>query len=452
MIFNKIIRILIYIGIILMPITTLKIPIIQAVFRGLADYACFYPFLVALLLWGLLIIGTNRQVVWPKNKLFVLLLCFIAWVIISGAFNIDSIIDNQILGLSGINRFFSLFIGLCFYVFVVLLIYNFLSNSKALLNDVQKICIVMMAIAGMYSVFEIGSYFQLANFYELKMGMDVLVHGDASFDPRLRSICQEPSFFAMLVSFAFPWIVSAVFDYKKYQLLLIVFNLYVMLMAFLTTSRSLYVICIIELIIWLVLSRDRWMIRRSLYLLPIILLVVIVGGYYVESYMWMDFNVVDVFLSFNKMDSVSNITRYSAQLAAFDMFVDNPIMGVGLGQYCFYYLQYLPDFGFSSPEVVLNVNEDNIPITHGLYARILAETGFVGFVLWMGMIVISLFDLFKKRKEANEKYRYNNMIVSLVGISMVGFMHDSFSLFYFWVLLSICLIVTTKDCELEDDE
>jgi O-antigen ligase len=65
--------------------------------------------------------------------------------------------------------------------------------------------------------------------------------------------------------------------------------------------------------------------------------------------------------------------RWEIQKTAFAIFSDNPALGVGLGRYEEFNALYRPDLGFRD--------------THNTYLNLAAETGLVGLVLWIMMIV-----------------------------------------------------------------
>jgi O-antigen ligase len=85
--------------------------------------------------------------------------------------------------------------------------------------------------------------------------------------------------------------------------------------------------------------------------------------------------------------SVSNLSRFGFQVAGFKMFLANPMLGVGLGQFGINVAAYLPDWVFASPETrpMITFPEAPWPTVYSLYGRISAELGIVGMVGWLAI-------------------------------------------------------------------
>jgi hypothetical protein len=86
-------------------------------------------------------------------------------------------------------------------------------------------------------------------------------------------------------------------------------------------------------------------------------------------------------------ESVSDLTRLAYQLTAFSMFADHPLDGVGMGQFAFHAINFMPAWGYFSPEVAASMIQPAAPWpnTYSLYARLAAETGFVGLGCWIAL-------------------------------------------------------------------
>jgi O-antigen ligase len=129
--------------------------------------------------------------------------------------------------------------------------------------------------------------------------------------------------------------------------------------------------------------------------------------------------------------------RYSENLAAWRMFLDNPLLGVGLNNYKSHYLEYSKEIGLD-PRL-----EGRSP--HSIYLEILSELGFLG-MLWF--IILNWFT-FKGLRDAYKKFenmgRKNlsslgvSFGVALIGYLIAGFfLHVSHSRF-FWLIYAIAL-------------
>ncbi|MFO4987218.1 hypothetical protein RCK87_26100, partial [Salmonella enterica subsp. enterica serovar 1,4,[5],12:i:-] len=75
------------------------------------------------------------------------------------------------------------------------------------------------------------------------------------------------------------------------------------------------------------------------------------------------------------------------------MFSEHPFFGVGYGQYGFRFTEYLQAEDYRSWEVrdlYAVSSEPTWPATYSLHARLLAETGLVGYLVFLAMILPAL--------------------------------------------------------------
>lgn len=131
--------------------------------------------------------------------------------------------------------------------------------------------------------------------------------------------------------------------------------------------------------------------------------------------------------------------RYSENLAAWRMFLDNPILGIGLNNYKSHYLEYSRDIGLD-PRL-----EGRSP--HSLYLEILSELGFLGILWFFALQWFAFRGLYfaYQKFESLGKSSYANISVSF-GVALIGyliagiFLHVSHSRF-FWLLYAIALSI-----------
>ena len=84
--------------------------------------------------------------------------------------------------------------------------------------------------------------------------------------------------------------------------------------------------------------------------------------------------------------------RFVYWQTAFQMFADHPLIGVGLGNYAFYFDQTLPDRPWNNQvEIVRQITpgegRDRLITPKNLFARLLAETGILGTALFTSFIL-----------------------------------------------------------------
>ena len=124
----------------------------------------------------------------------------------------------------------------------------------------------------------------------------------------------------------------------------------------------------------------------------------------------------------------STYRRLLLSKAGLMMLRDNPIMGVGVGNFYWSVRNYVPaSAGFA----------------HNMYVEVAAETGLVGIFLFMGMIFFTLKDLRKIIKNASPHLKSYGLglYVGLMGFLVSAiFLHAEYEKFlWLFIFLTICL-------------
>jgi O-antigen ligase len=132
--------------------------------------------------------------------------------------------------------------------------------------------------------------------------------------------------------------------------------------------------------------------------------------------------------------------RVSFWLGGWQVFESHPIFGVGLGNSGFFFMDAMPDYAWSFPEVrSLMLGGSGVLNPKNLWSRLLAETGIVGFFLFAAWM-LSLW------KTADELSRKSSPLLRQVGwmglfvcaaLTTEGFSVDSFALPYYWFSLGL---------------
>ena len=126
------------------------------------------------------------------------------------------------------------------------------------------------------------------------------------------------------------------------------------------------------------------------------------------------------------------------------MAVDNPVFGVGFGQYGFHMSAYVPDWALFSEDIQESMSP--IPGTawapvYGIYVRIAAELGFVGLAMWIalwGSVVVACYRRYRNNTAAGSPDILGlALIISIVGVLITGFQTDSFRFFGYWISMGI---------------
>jgi O-antigen ligase len=118
------------------------------------------------------------------------------------------------------------------------------------------------------------------------------------------------------------------------------------------------------------------------------------------------------------------------------IFNDHPWLGVGLGNAGFFALDQTPAVGWASYEIrMLLFHLSQLPNIKSIWVRLLAETGLVGFSVFISWLVV----LFRSAYQTLRSHQPILRTLALAGqLSLIafigeGFSIDSFAMPYFWV-------------------
>lgn len=134
----------------------------------------------------------------------------------------------------------------------------------------------------------------------------------------------------------------------------------------------------------------------------------------------------------------ATLSRITSNLAAFDMFVDHPLLGVGPGGYPVRYESYAELIGLKV--------RDGTRQPHNLYLHIASELGYAGLLVFLAMFATLIWRLWvMSRSDARRGVVdpvHAGMLGGLVGYAATGvFLHLSFERF-FWALLALSDVAT----------
>ena len=140
--------------------------------------------------------------------------------------------------------------------------------------------------------------------------------------------------------------------------------------------------------------------------------------------------------------------RYNLWRAGWKMWLDHPIIGVGIGQYGSMLWRYM--IGLEGPTV------HSAP-PHNTYIQALSETGLIGFLLFMVMLIYAFRHLWPRSSNdnyENEQLR-NTWFIILLLISVGGISIDDLANKILWMVLGVSVAfskVNVVDVELADTE
>jgi O-antigen ligase len=136
--------------------------------------------------------------------------------------------------------------------------------------------------------------------------------------------------------------------------------------------------------------------------------------------------------------------RFTYWDTAFEIFEDFPILGVGLGNYAFYFDEYLDDRPlYRTPELLRKVTpaegHSQLVTPKNLYFRLLSETGLVGTGAFLGFVfavtgcALSLW----YSKGSGGRYWGRAGLLGMIVFAITALSFDSFSIPNMWVVFGL---------------
>ena len=147
----------------------------------------------------------------------------------------------------------------------------------------------------------------------------------------------------------------------------------------------------------------------------------------------------------NLTKNVSNQSRFGIQYSSIQVFKSNPIVGVGFGQQSFTGRHLYPSWATKNnwefEQIYQNSKERSFPPGYNLYTRLLAETGIIGFFIFLFLI----YTTFKQTKRLIRGDDYETktvgviLLITFIGLYINWLQIDTFRVYVFW--LSLCILM-----------
>ena len=388
-----------------------------------------YPIIVALIFWGYELIINNKKIQIPCNRTTKMAMALICVCVFCFIFNANDIVMNEYQGKSGFSRGISVSLSYAFLIATILYVYNvFALHGLETLDLIYKFCIFSLIIPLLYTSVELNAlFFQNSQAIELLHSIDGLFR-DTSLPVydmfRLRSVAHEPSSLGYYTCFIFPWLLLRTYTTKGYKHLFFLFILvYVSVVQILTFSRTVYAIQVVEIIFFFLFNRNL-INKRILFELITIIPFMFIALESVD--LVVNISIAEVFSSLTSDTNISNIARYGSTIAAYNMFLDNPFLGVGIGQFGFYAQYYYPAWSWSSLEIMNWGNSaGNIwPPVFNVFLQFFCENGILGGVLFVAIQVDLLYKSIRETLSIQDVnlYRLNSCVcISVISCIALGF-------------------------------
>lgn len=197
--------------------------------------------------------------------------------------------------------------------------------------------------------------------------------------------------------------------------------IYIVSIAFSLSRSALLAMVIILLIIFIHEVKNK----KALIITPIFLLLMIVIFFpQISNRIVERFNLV-----FSGKDVSVNIRLWVLK-AGINMFLDHPVLGVGIGNFVHLSGQY----------VTLTANK----VAHNMYLDVAAETGIFGLILFISIFGKSLLDVRKQIFNHNKNFAFlaEGYYWGLIGYLITGFFVSVHFYFFLWLILSFTVSVS----------
>ncbi len=294
----------------------------------------------------------------------------------------------------------------------------------------------LLAALGVYQV-ATGSFGgELGGLGRIKQAQ---IYGDV-FEPRIAGPLGDPNFFAQILLVLVPLALALVWTTERRAVRWVAFAATAVLMAgtVLTYSRGAALALGLVLALSLVAHGVRARDLTAGALLVLVALLLLPADFtrrletLAQLLPWQEQQTLEPDSSFQERLLVTG--------AAWEMFLDHPLTGVGAGNYTTRFHPYGDEVG-STARFYSDPYEDHYP--HNLYLEVAAETGIVGLAAFGLAVAVCLFTLEGARRRFLAHGRERTAVLARgVGIAVVGylvsslFLHGHF-LRYLWVLFGV---------------
>lgn len=426
---------LLYLAIFLLPFNGLPVDFIGII----GKQASIYFFLPFTLLYIVKIFFVNKAAYGLDKKFFILVFILFLIITLSFLINKDSILGSYYLNMSGFRRFIEQFLQLFFGITLSVTLANYILEEKKL-SKIIKVARSIIILFCLYGIFQYLSNKVGGITISMRMLFESLILPSEGVLDRIEngkgiySFSQEPSMLAAFFICLAPFVLSFEIDKRKYLLSFLVF-----LVLILSYSRIGYLVAIMQIILFLVFTRYGYLsisrfLRHSLIIFSIIGIIIITP-------------LINVIASLFTIEEIgSNITRYGIAYSAVMVFLDNNLfLGVGLGQYGFYGIEFIPDWGIYTNETQDIINQKRWPFTHNLFLTFLAETGIFGLISITALLtypLVRINKILKNNQKISIKLRLFGVssYVSLFGTILSLLSREPISNLYIWFSLGMALV------------
>ncbi len=285
---------------------------------------------------------------------------------------------------------------------------------------------------------------------------------------RVSGMAFEPAWLAGQIATVYlPWLVAALLTrvrmtrFKWFEMLLLGLASFLLLATY---SRGGLLTVLVALAftlliagraeistLWRWFTKSSWLLRLGL--------VVIIAGVLVGAGMFLSRKEYITRLFNSNASSIDEFivqnsagARAAYTFGALGAYDESPWLGVGLGASGFYIYDHLPDWSMTTvPEIARQLSPENrlYPNPKNMYARLLAETGLLGFFLFLAFQFSILGEVLTVLQKKNELLRFLGVagLFSWFAILIYNFTQDSFAIPNIWINFGVLVGMTVFAAE-----
>lgn len=326
--------------------------------------------------------------------------------------------------------------------FIISAVYLFIGYNSCKDKDELKY-IANSWLIGLWIFIIYGLYSQISVFLgKTYWSFNIVLGNHSRFigtitDPNAAALYMSISFFIVI------WIKNYIVHSKKYSIFLNITNTFVFLCIMLTMSRGGILGFVASLLVYILLNIKTFL--KYIYMIPILICLGL-SIFYVDTVKFKN-QFVNNFVSrsqdVTEQEGMFDV-RLNLSLSAIDMGMDNPILGVGRGNFALNSKQYLLDNG-ADFEHQRNLYEGMV--AHNTLAGIFAEMGAIGLIAFISIFAIIAYKLFKSNNlNLNFKILFISIWIAVFIQSMSISLENSRVL---WLILGMFLIIFDRDLKVE---
>jgi O-antigen ligase len=412
-------------------------------FNGFQTLSAFGEFQaeMAFLIFLPLVIASVPTLRPLRSPLMFLFVAIAAAIVFSTLANLEQILSASLRDRSGVNKLVTSMITVIFMFAFAFMVERRLKEPGALVAQIFKPVFYVTLFLLVMSAMQVASWRSggVATVYN-RIIATLRTRYEEQWDTgRIDTVSFEPSILALFLTFSLVLMLGLRPLQPKQQRAFTAFCVIPAVLVVLlfggarTGLLSVLAILAFHLLFAMVLKRK----------LPPSLTIIASGGLFLAVHLAVvayESSVISFILA---GDSVSNLSRFAAIIASFNIFLTSPIFGAGLGQYAFRALHLMPSWGWLSPEVVVQFYNPfpSWPPNHSLPMRIASELGSIGVVAYFGILSgLGVAVANKAKREQRRLGAYpivgHTLLLAYVFVLFSGIAFDSFRQFTVWMSIA----------------